>query len=246
MTLTHAPAAPTTAAVVTAAAAPATAAVVCGATSEPHLTRILLDPRTRNGRADLQDAASLHRLTMRLAPETLGSTPRQEAGVLFRLDDTPAGPVLLVQTAGAPRLDRLAERGHQTASRPLGPLLDRLLPGLRVAYRIAANPTRRDGNSRPETKGKLQALTGQDALEWWARRAADAGLGSVLVDTTSPAPALTGISSNGQRFKHAVTVYTGTAVVTDPDALRTAISIGVGRGKAHGAGLLTIAALDTN
>jgi CRISPR system Cascade subunit CasE len=44
-------------------------------------------------------------------------------------------------------------------------------------------------------------------------------------------------------IRHAITRFDGIAMVTDPNALREAILTGVGRGKSHGCGLLSIAPL---
>ena len=212
-------------------------------TGDPHLTRILLDPRTRTGRQDLTDATSLHRLAMRLAPEHLGPTPRADSGTLFRLDDTPNGPALLVQTADAPLLDRLADRGHTAQARTLAPLLDRLAAGTRIAYRIVAAPSKRAGNSTPELTGKTIPLAGPAADAWWQDRAARSGLTALTMTAAAPVPDATGTAGNGSRYRHRLTRFDGTATIADPALLTAALLTGIGRGKSHGAGLLTIAVL---
>src|SRR5690625_7916191 len=89
------------------------------------LTRITLNHRHTGIGALLADANRLHRELMWLAPDDLGDQPRQRAGLLYRVETGPTGPVLLVQTAVDPRTDRLTDGLAATcATRELAPLLD--------------------------------------------------------------------------------------------------------------------------
>ncbi|MFJ4188957.1 type I-E CRISPR-associated protein Cas6/Cse3/CasE [Kitasatospora sp. NPDC089509] len=205
------------------------------------LTLIRLNLRHNAARADLRAADSLHKTLMRLIPGRSGPSPRKAAGLLFRLDEDDT-PCLLVQTAVRPDLTALPDGYGTYATKDLTPMLRALTPGLPVHYRITANPIvhRMSEHVRNGTakRGTLTALHGDDALAWWHRKAAHAGLGLRTANATR------------RRFRrdydtpgphHALTQFDGTALITDPGLLHTALTDGIGRGKAYGAGLLTLA-----
>ncbi|MFG2803835.1 type I-E CRISPR-associated protein Cas6/Cse3/CasE [Streptomyces pseudovenezuelae] len=228
-------------------AAPATTAT---------LTRIRLNRRSQAARRDLADAVSLHKSVMLLAPDNLGKNPRQQAGLLFRLedatDDTP--PTLLVQSHQPPDLTRLPHHYGTAETRPLHPMFQALTPGRPVRYRITANASaaRRvlDDHQPADNKHgkKIVALYGDDALAWWQRRAHQAGLALATTDIT-PArfprkrrhPAEPGGQGPSPGPVHVLTRFDGLATITNPDQLRHALLTGIGRGKPYGAGLLTLA-----
>jgi CRISPR system Cascade subunit CasE len=209
--------------------APITAAAVETAT----LTRILLNRNHPAVRKDLADATGLHKTVMRLIPDHLGPHPRQQAGLLFRLEPDVHQPRLLIQTTIPPCLDQLPTRYGVAEARDLSRMFRALAPGMNVRYRITANASTRNADC------KVIALYGEAALAWWHRRAAQAGLHIHHADATR------------QRFQnhrreagqpyHALTRFEGTATITDPASLTHALLAGIGKGKPYGAGLLTLA-----
>ncbi|MFE0332445.1 type I-E CRISPR-associated protein Cas6/Cse3/CasE [Streptomyces sp. NPDC058960] len=223
------------------------------------LTRIRLNRRNKTVRRDLTDTVSLHKTVMLLAPDDLGEHPRQQAGLLFRLedgtDDTPS--TLLVQSHQPPDLTRLPHHYGSAETRPLHPMFQALAPGRAVRYRIVANASavRRvlDDHQPVDNKHgrKVIALYGDDALAWWQRRAHQAGLALTTVDSTParfrsarrrPHPTTeAGEADQAPDPLHALTRFEGLATITDPDQLRHAVLAGIGRGKPYGAGLLSLA-----
>ncbi|WP_377271636.1 type I-E CRISPR-associated protein Cas6/Cse3/CasE [Peterkaempfera sp. SMS 1(5)a] len=207
------------------------------------LTRILLNPRSTAVRRDLVDADGLHKTVMRLAPDGIGDSARQQAGILFRLDRTQTGEVLLVQSLLPPDLRHLPADYGQIDTRDLGPMLKAFTTGLQVRYRIAANASKRIRPSEQEMAsgrkhGRVIPLTGEEATTWWQRKSADAGL-AVHSVVASPLPAARGRGNSAPR--HALTRFDGLATITDPHALTTAVLAGIGKGKPYGAGLLSLA-----
>jgi CRISPR system Cascade subunit CasE len=184
---------------------------------------------------------------MSLFPEDLGEQARASAGVLFRIEDTPAGAHVLLQSCHKPDTARLPD-GYGTAlSRPLNPLLDALRPGLTVRYRCVASPVRKPGESTRALYRlpPVVALTGASADQWWARQAEAAGLTCLDVHS-QPVVAVAGPRArkgprSDQHVRHARTQFDGSATITDPDLLRSKIIHGIGRGKSYGCGLLSIA-----
>jgi CRISPR system Cascade subunit CasE len=201
------------------------------------LTQIIPDYRSDQVRSDLRDVVNMHKRVMALVPNGLGDQARQQAGVLYRIEESTRGPRILIQTQVSPELGRLPAGYGQSAIRDLGPLLAWLSPGAMVRYRIAANTSLRKSRST-----KVVALRGSAADEWWTSRAPDCGLTlqSLLPHALDDA---VGGPDRKNGIRHAVTRFDGVATIADPGALRNAILGGVGRGKSHGCGLLSIAPL---
>src|SRR5690606_3048584 len=65
----------------------------------PALARIRLNPHSRDVQRDLRDATQMHRTVMRMVPDNLGDAPRQQTGLLYRLEETDTSSTLLVQAA---------------------------------------------------------------------------------------------------------------------------------------------------
>lgn len=199
------------------------------------LTRISLDLRHPAARRDLRDITAVHRRVMSLVPDDLGDQPRHRAGVLFRLDHTTTGPVLLIQTTIPPGLDRLPDGYGSVQTRDISPLLKVLTSGMAVHYRIAANASKRSWKG--DNAGKVVALSGQHAEQWWQRKAEASGL-SLRHLRAQPQPAAVG---RAIPVRHAITLFEGQAVISDPEQTRRAVLSGIGRGRSFGCGLLSLA-----
>ncbi|MGV9503056.1 type I-E CRISPR-associated protein Cas6/Cse3/CasE [Streptomyces sp. NPDC003642] len=209
------------------------------------LTRIAVDPRHPAAKADLADVDSLHKTLMRLVPDHIGPTPRARAGLLFRAEPGP-DPVLLVQTAHTPDLTALPTHYGTARTLDLTPLLNALTDGRTMRYRITAAPTvaRSAGNPTPhpvtgKRRGKITHLTGDDAIAWWQRRAADAGLEPLTISCRPRPFPRTRITRTAPYFT--LTQFDGLARITDTTHLTHALKNGIGRAKSYGAGLLSLA-----
>ncbi|WP_031088810.1 type I-E CRISPR-associated protein Cas6/Cse3/CasE [Streptomyces sp. NRRL WC-3549] len=209
------------------------------------LTRLVPDARSREARRDLAGATGMHRRIMSLFPPDAGPDPRARFAILFRTEDAPTGTHILIQSNHEPDLARLPA-GYGTAlTRPLDALLDALQSGLTIRYRCVASPVRKPGATTRALHNlpPVVALTGTAADEWWLRQADLSGLKSLTL-LSHPLDAAQGrrpTTGTPQRIHHARTQFDGTAAVIDPDLLRTKITEGIGRGKAYGCGLLSIA-----
>ncbi|MBG0828220.1 type I-E CRISPR-associated protein Cas6/Cse3/CasE [Planomonospora sp. ID67723] len=200
------------------------------------LVRILPDLRRRDVNNDLADPDRLHKRMMMLMPDEMGERARAQTGVLFRVEDTRSGLQILVQSSMKPDLSRLPDGYGEIALRELNGLLSRLQPGVLVHYRIIANPSKRLGKNAGPKAGKIEALRGAAAEEWWVTRAAANGLAVAAVSSQSQQD----IRAKGT-VRHAAVRFDGSATVTDSDTLRAAVLQGVGRGKTYGCGLLSLA-----
>ncbi|MFG2430455.1 type I-E CRISPR-associated protein Cas6/Cse3/CasE [Streptomyces sp. NPDC048590] len=208
---------------------------------EPVIARIRLNPHSRDVQRDLRDATEMHRTVMRMVPDGLGDSPRSQAGLLYRLDETDNSSTLLVQ---ANHLDpaRLPAGYGQADIKSLTPMFTALRKGLAVRYRIVLNPAKRERLTLEARgkRGRILPLSGADADQWWLRRATDAGL-QIHVLTPTNMPPIRPRRQDSDGMRHSLIRYDGTATVTDPGALHDAVRTGIGRGKPYGAGLLSLA-----
>ncbi|MEU6284804.1 type I-E CRISPR-associated protein Cas6/Cse3/CasE [Streptomyces sp. NPDC047028] len=221
-----------------------------------YLTRLAPHPTSRLAQQELGASshhASLHRRVMSLFPDGIPEQARTHFGVLFRVEDTPRGCHLLVQSNEPPAPDRLPAGYGTLTTRPLDTLLDALKPGLTLHYRCTASPVRKPGATTRAHYNLPAAvpLNGPAADEWWQRQADKAGLKLLTLhsqpvdaardrqtpDGTAPADR----TKNSNRIHHHRVRFDGTATIINPDVLRTAVHSGIGRGKAYGCGLLSIA-----
>jgi CRISPR system Cascade subunit CasE len=211
-------------------------------TTPAFLARIRPNPHSRDVQRDLRYAAEMHKTLMRMVPDHLGDAPRQQAGLLYRLDDTAHETVLLVQSATPLAPERLPPGYGATQVKDLTAMFAALRKDLAVRYRVTVSPVRRERLplERKGQRGRLLPLHGPDADLWWSRKANEAGL-HLLTTVPAPAPAAVSRPGDARKVKHTLIRYDGTATVTDPDALTTALLAGIGRGKSYGAGLLTLA-----
>lgn len=207
------------------------------------ITRIQLDLRSREARRDLASAVGMHHRLMSLFPDGVGPEARKTFGVLFRVEDTPGGPQVFLQSNRAPELSRLPAHYGTGQSKDLGPLLNAFEPGRYVRYRIAANAVRRPGHTtRAEHNvGSVVALEGKAAEEWWTRQAKASGLELHRVESQALDAARGERKEGKHKIRHARTLFEGTARIIDAPLLRERASTGIGRGKAYGCGLLSLA-----
>lgn len=217
-----------------------------------YLTRFCINAQRRGARHLLASQQRMHAAVLAGFPPTMAG-----ARMLWRVDAGPHRTDLFVVSASRPDLTHLVEQAGwptqpdqtwQTAA--YQPLLDRLAVGQRWAFRLTANPVRsvaRGTDVRGQVKAHVTAAQQQD---WLLRRAER--LGFRIPDGGTALPQLTVKDRRTARFERPraaagrdVTVvmatYEGLLVVTDADALRRALCEGIGRAKAYGCGLLTLA-----
>ncbi|MGW3183166.1 type I-E CRISPR-associated protein Cas6/Cse3/CasE [Kitasatospora sp. NPDC001119] len=214
-----------------------------------HLTEIHLNTASRDVQADLRHGGlGFHRRTERLflpdgyvAPRTSSTGPRPSLGLLWRLDTTRTGLRLLIQSTDPPDLTTLPDHYGTARTTELGPYLDHLTTGQHVHYRLTASPVHwaRDKTTGKPLRNRIPC-TGPDITHWWTRRAPDLGLDPYTTTTFQLTP-VTGVADHNPHMRLPLTRYDGLATITDPTHLRAAILHGIGRSKAFGAGLLTLA-----
>ena len=202
----------------------------------------------RDTLTDLADVTRLHRRLMMLFPDSLGTSARSAAGLLFRVETAANSVRILLQSSIQPDLSRLPHRYGHAETTQLDSFLQMLTNGMTVRYRITANPSKQlpRGHSGPGHPGQRVALRGTQAEAWWRKHADHVGLtlnNVVMLSRQDLVGHQKGqVSKGGKRqIRHAAAQYDGTATIRDANTVRDAISNGVGRGKPYGCGLLSLA-----
>ncbi|MGW8884283.1 type I-E CRISPR-associated protein Cas6/Cse3/CasE [Streptomyces sp. NPDC055749] len=214
------------------------------------LTRIVPSPSSREARRDLggnDQGIRLHQRMLQMFPDGVEGPARAVFGVLFRAEETPQGPQILLQSHIEPDSSRLPDAYGSVETRSLDALLSNLHKGMVVNYRCVANPVRKPGATSREIYRlpPVVALSGNAAVEWWERQSNAGGLEPLHINAHPLATVRGHRDPKGpaakQRIQHARTRFDGTARVLDAELLREKLATGIGRGKAYGCGLLSIA-----
>lgn len=217
-----------------------------------YLSRLTLDPRRRGARRLTGSPQALHAAILTGVPAPTAAPGR----VLWRLDTSADTAALYILTPTEPEFTALAGQAGADGweSRPYNRFLDSLAAGQTWQFRLTANPTR---CGRHPTKNRTQpfghlTVTQQD--QWLADRAPKIGI-QLSTPNHLPEPSYTVIARNRMAFRRkdpnnsgqyatvtlSTATYQGSLHITDPTALCAALTNGIGRGKAYGCGLLTLA-----
>jgi len=180
------------------------------------------------------DQQVVHRAVMALFPDDLPGAPeerRATAGILYRHDSPARGPARLLVQHQTPLRSAL-QTDPNLRHADLGPLLSHLHIGIHVRFRVALNAVRVQTTTRAR-----QAITDTDELVvWGVQRLATAGLHEVdLSDQPRTKLLQTG---HGPLW---TAQFDGGACVRDSGAVIETVQAGMGRAKAYGCGLLSLA-----
>jgi len=166
------------------------------------LSRLFLNPRSREVRRDLADCQQMHRTVMSAFPHTESHPARRELAVLYRVEQNGeiGLPVLLVQSRLRPDWSRLPDGYMATAaetpnpdSKDLAGAWGHLRAGTTLSFRLRANPTRKidtksGADGRRRNGRRVELRTEGDQLNWLRRRA-DAGGFEIVSARSAPAVA---------------------------------------------------------
>ena len=205
-----------------------------------YLSRLILNPRSRQVQREMADSYQLHRTIMAAFPEDLPADER----VLFRVDLADGLPVLLVQSHHPPDWIRLGPPGERDYLRPTSlpnpavkPVTLALTAGQRLHFRLRANPTVKQG-------GKRVGLYRQEEQIAWLQRQAGRN-GFSLVDVWAQQEGKDKALIHGDERTHRATLlavrFDGVLAIRDPQLVANAARNGIGPAKGLGFGLLSLA-----
>ncbi len=218
-----------------------------------QLTRVLLNPARRQTRTLLASPQAMHAAVLAGFPPGSLTEPTGNGRALWRVDRNGEHQVLLyICSPVAPDLTHLVEQaGWPTTSpwesRDYESLLDRLAVGQRWSFRVTANPVHRVRDPAHPERGHVRAhVTAHQQMAWLLSRAPAAGFevarteqGHDCVEVKDRQ--VLSFRRQGATVTLARATFTGMLAVTDPVLLRRVLTSGLGRAKAYGCGLLTLA-----
>ncbi len=208
-----------------------------------YLTRLTLNPRSREAR---RDAASAYELHCTLRTRLFAGVPQEAKRALFRVErDSETGiSMALVQSHAAPDFSTLPSGywlNHPEVHSDYAEKLRAIVAGQFLRFRLFANPTvkRKNKDGKPTRFGLYKEAEQHD---WLARKLADGG--TKLVDFSANKFAMQSFrkhNSGDKEQTHFAVLFEGVLQVTDPDKLRLAVESGIGSAKGFGFGLLSLA-----
>jgi CRISPR system Cascade subunit CasE len=215
-----------------------------------YLSRLLLNPESRQALRETADPYNLHKTLMHAFVDK-----RDQSGVLYRLEIDPrSGDImLLVQSLVAPDWSYLAEKEYL---RPLDPFSGRDNPAVKAVtlslpagqilrFRLAANPTvkkvRYDDNGERKNSNRVPLVHEARQEEWLEKQANANGFHLLDLTINQPQKQSSWQKGNGRPLTIYTVQFDGRLQVTDPDKLLKAIRTGIGPAKAFGCGLLSLA-----
>ncbi|MFI6661516.1 type I-E CRISPR-associated protein Cas6/Cse3/CasE [Streptomyces sp. NPDC050523] len=235
-----------------------------------YLTRAYLNPRRKGAIKLISNPRALHALLAGCHPDQPPVPPGEPAPrTLWRLDtDDPRKPVLFLVSPTRPDLTQLIEDAGwpaaetpQWATKPYTPFLNRLTEGQTYTFRLTANPTHALTPTGPGQRGKrVPHTTPHHQLTWLTQRAPHHGftipptrhqthhgpdgkppLQLHLTKRATDSFRKTDHAGKPIRVTLTTATYEGTLTITNPHALRTLLTTGIGTARAYGCGLLTLA-----
>ncbi len=215
-----------------------------------YLSRVYLNPLRRQTQRFLRDPQMMH-------AAVLGGVPEQPVNqrVLWRLDSRPGTRAeVLVLTETMPSWEHLIEQGGwpqaqtpQSETAELAPLLAAVQLGRRFRLRATVNPVVSVGSAQRGVRGKVVPVKTRGQLAWFAGRLPSWGFR--IHQNSLAQPSVNPVDRRRLEFtkrdKNRVTLETATfdalVVVEEVETVRRSLLQGVGRGKAYGCGLITLA-----
>lgn len=213
-----------------------------------YLTRFEINPQRRAARLLLASPQRLHAAVLAAFPSARRE-PSDQGRVLWRVDQRGNQVLLYIASPHEPDLTHLVEDAGWPATqgwtaRPYTPLLDRLAAGDLWAFRLTANPVHTPrGSDKPKRYGHVTAAW---QTRWLLDRVSKHGFTVPVTEHKEPDVAVRGrrtwrFTRQGSTVTLSVAVFEGRLEVTDPGALRHALTHGIGPAKGYGCGLLTLA-----
>ena len=221
------------------------------------LTKIDLAPERRLARKYLGSPQAMHAVVMGATGGNIGDGPGR---VLWRVDRGTTTALYILSPLEPDCSQLVAEvgaAGTQARTLDYSPFLASLDAGQLWAFRLTANPSY-SASRGPGVRGQRYGhVTVEQQRQWLIERTPRLGFELMPVDHVDDEgsdgavmvvhrerPVFNRRRSEGEgrdRVTINRTVYEGVLRITDPESLRRALIAGIGRSKAYGCGLMTLA-----
>jgi CRISPR system Cascade subunit CasE len=221
-----------------------------------YLSRLILNPRSRQARNELADPYELHRTICKAFPNA-NYKNNESSGILFRVDVHPrtSVPTLLVQSRQKPSWDLLLlEKKDYLLGESDLPLdvenpaikeMDlKLSQGQVLAFRLRANPTVKKDREGKKQGRRVGLIREEDQQKWLERKLETAGAALVSVKITNEQFTRGKLfieKEKDKRMNFISVQFDGILQVKNPEELVGNIVTGFGSAKGLGFGLLSLA-----
>ena len=205
-----------------------------------YLTRVKLDISKRETQLALSASGRFHGAIER-------AFEQKQNRNLWRIDKLRGEYYILILSEEVPNLKGFMEQFGDSKSsaetKVYDVLLNKITDNSVWRFRMVANPTH--SIKTKSGRGKVMAhVTPEHQMEWLKTKAAANGFELVEDNCFALANEWKNFYKNAggkdMRVRLMLVSYEGILRVTDVDAFRNALISGIGRGKAYGAGMLTI------
>ena len=218
-------------------------------------SRFLINPQRRAAWKLLRSPQAMHAAVMATLPP---DTDYSESRILWRLDESQHGSVLYMVSPEKPDFSALVEQaGWQTRpgeSVHYGRMLSKLENGQEWAFRLAANPVKRLTNKQTGKREVFPHVTVAQQQAWIREHAPKWGfeiIPSIEGQDIEECPVVSSRqdlafarrNAEGKLGKvtHRKAQFEGVLRIIDVELFRRSLVQGMGRGKAYGMGLMTLA-----
>lgn len=225
-----------------------------------YLSRLILNPQSRQVQHETSDPYEMHRTISRAFPDGTFHLERQNpdsSGVLFRVDSQPVTglPLVLVQSILHPDWSILVNgrKDYLTRASDLPPGVDNpavkqldlnLRAGQVLTFRLRANPTVKKDRPGFDQGRRVGLYREEEQLDWMRRKLAAAGsqlLSLQINNKSNQTGKLFTEKEPDRRMRFFSVQFDGQLRVVDPDLLQYAVHTGIGPSKGFGCGLLSLA-----
>jgi CRISPR system Cascade subunit CasE len=225
-----------------------------------YLSRLILNPRSRQVQHELADPYELHRTVSRAFPDGVFKAERTEdnaTNILFRVDLHPRTriPTLLVQSRQQPSWDFLSteKKDYLLGENDLpldveNPAVKemnlQLREGQTLAFRLRANPTVKKDREGKKQGRRVGLIREEDQQKWLERKLESAGAALVSVNIVNEQFTRGKLfieKEKEKRMSFLSVQFDGVLQVKKPDELASSIFTGFGSAKGLGFGLLSLA-----
>lgn len=220
-----------------------------------YLSRLILNPRSRQVRSELADVYEMHRTVCAAFPSEIFKK-NEPSKVLFRVDVHPRSdiPTLLVQSQVEPDWSFLlkTDKNYLLSGDDLPLDVENpavkwvelaLKPGQMLSFRLRANPTVKKDREGQEQGRRVGLVSQDDQLAWLQRKINAAGGMLLSANVSNDGHARGKLFRDDEKHKLSFIAmqFDGVLQVKDPDLLVKTIGTGLGSGKGLGFGLLSLA-----
>lgn len=220
-----------------------------------YFSRVTINPHLRNARRALASLERLHAIIARATSDRDQDTDISDERPLWRLDESRGGQGarLYIVSRRVPDLGVLMKQlgtGPQELSfTDYEPFLCRLSRGQEWGFRCRANPTKSIGSGHTGVRGHRTGIVSKnEQLEWFVAQAKRGGFHMPINRVEAPEvlvreSTLVSFKRHNSNVTLSSAIFDGVLAIDDPNAVRAAMTGGIGRAKGYGFGLLTLVPL---